>query len=64
MNIPDNYEQWKAHEREQEAALSSCLHCEYCGKPIQDDYCYEISGEILCEACLNDHFKRSVSEYE
>ena len=64
MNIPDNYSQWEAHDRSQEQALEESLHCEYCGKPIQDDYCYEINGEILCEVCLNDNFKRSVELYE
>ena len=33
--------------------------CAYCGEPIQDDYCYEINGEVICEDCLNDNFRVS-----
>ena len=62
MNIPDNYDRWAAHEAEQEAWLSERLVCEYCGRPIQEDYFYEINGDILCEKCLNRNFRKDVTE--
>lgn len=62
MNIPDNYDRWAAHEAKQEAWLSERLVCEYCGRPIQEDYFYEINGDILCEKCLNRNFRKDVTE--
>lgn len=56
----DNYDLWEAHDHEQEQALADSLHCEYCGKPIQDDYYWDINCVVLCEACLNDNFRKSV----
>jgi formylmethanofuran dehydrogenase subunit E len=59
----DNYDLWERHNNRQEQDLAQSIHCEYCGKPIQDDYCYEINGDILCEKCLNDNFRRSTDNY-
>ena len=61
MNIPDNYSQWEQHEAAQEKALAERIHCDYCGNPIQDDHHYEINGDILCEKCLNDHFRKDAT---
>ena len=61
MNLPDNYSQWERHEAEQEKALADCYHCDYCGNPIQDEHYYEINGDILCEKCLNYHFRKDAT---
>ena len=37
--------------------------CEKCGKPIDDDFFYEIDGEILCEKCMHDEYARSTEDY-
>lgn len=29
--------------------------CEYCGKHIADDICYEIDGNIVCDDCILDY---------
>lgn len=58
MNVPDVYDLWEAHEAEQEKALAERLVCDYCRHPIQDDHHYEINGDILCEGCMNDHFRK------
>lgn len=54
MNIPDNYSQWEAHERKQERELEKLPRCEdpKCKKRIQDEHCFVIDGEILCEDCM------------
>ena len=62
MGIPDNYDQWAAHEAEQDKWLSERLVCEYCGQPIQEDYFYEINSEILCQKCLDRNFRKDVTE--
>ena len=38
--------------------LARLPQCEYCGEHIQDEYFYEINGEWICKACLDDQFKR------
>lgn len=62
MNIPDNYDLWEAHQAKQDKWLSERLVCEYCGQPIQEDFYYEINSEIICEECLNRHFRKEVLE--
>ena len=37
--------------------------CEKCGKPISDDYYFEIEGEILCEDCMIAKFRKSTEDY-
>lgn len=60
MNIPDNYDQWEAHEREQAQRLAKLPVCDICDDPIQDDFYYEISGENICEHCLDQFFRKEV----
>ena len=42
------------HEREQEAWLRSRPVCAWCGEPIQEEMCYDIAGELVCENCIDD----------
>lgn len=37
--------------------------CEKCGKPINDDFFYEIDNEILCEKCMHDEYSRSTEDW-
>lgn len=48
------------HDAEQQEWLESRPKCSYCEEPIQDDYCYEIDGEYVCEECLNDNHRKLV----
>ena len=57
MNIPDNYGRWELHDEEQEAWLNKRPLCSYCEEPIQEDYCYEIGGKLLCKDCMNDSYQ-------
>ena len=57
----DNYALWEAHDREQEEALEKLPVCDCCGERIQDEYYYDIDGEILCEECLKDRYRREVA---
>lgn len=54
-NMPDNYDLWEQHEREQEKALEELPVCAECGEPIQTEFCYEINGEYICEDCIEGH---------
>lgn len=56
--IPDNYDRWVEHDREQEEALEKLPLCSVCEERIQDEYCYEINGEIICEHCMVEYFRK------
>lgn len=58
MRIPDNYDKWEQHEARQQAELVRLPKCDCCCEPIQDDFCYQIDGEIFCEECLNEQFRK------
>lgn len=38
-----------------ERKLEELPICSECGEHIQDDMCYEINGEYLCENCVDMH---------
>ena len=52
----DNY------ERAQAKAFEKLPRCSECGKPIQDDFCYCINGELICEECLSE-YRRSTEDF-
>ncbi len=56
MYCPDNYDAFVAHEarqeREHQEWLKKLPECEKCGKPIQDDECYEIGDMLFCIGCI------------
>lgn len=37
--------------------------CAFCGEHIQDDFLYEIDGDLVCEECLNEHYRKSTDCY-
>jgi formylmethanofuran dehydrogenase subunit E len=63
MNCLDNYDQWLAHEAKQEKLLELLPFCDYCGEVIQDDFCWKINDEIICEKCLNEHFRKRTEDF-
>lgn len=63
MNVPDNYDQWLAHEAKQEKLLERLPNCEYCGVLIQDDFYWEINDEVICEQCLNSYFRKRTEDF-
>ena len=51
------------YEADQEEQLDKLPKCDICGEPIQDDYLYDIYGDIFCEECLNDKFRKNTEDY-
>ncbi len=51
----DNYDLWEGREDRMESLLSKCPECSECGERIQDEQCYRIGNEFICEACMDDH---------
>lgn len=47
------------YERAQARALEKLPRCSECDEPIQDDFCYEINGELICEECLQQYRRRT-----
>ena len=59
----DNYNLWENHETEQEQALEAYPRCDCCGEPITDEHFYNIDGTFLCEACLNEEYRKRTEDY-
>ena len=59
MYVPDNYDAFVAHEarkeREHQERLKKLPECGGCGKPIEDDECYEIGDVLFCEKCIEQN---------
>lgn len=62
MSYPDNYSQWRERERQEEAWLRKRPVCSYCEEPIQEDFCYEINGDIICSVCLDREFRKDTED--
>lgn len=52
--IPDYYDNWSEYNRQQEEALKRLPQCDICGEHIQDEHCYKLDDEIICEACMGE----------
>lgn len=52
MYVPDNYDMWAKHDAEQEAALQRLPKCSECEHPIQEETCFEVNGEYICNRCI------------
>ena len=59
MPIPDNYDQWEAHDREQAIKLAQLPTCERCGNPIQQEWAVCIDGCWYCDDCI-EFYQREV----
>lgn len=44
-------------DRQQSKWLASLPVCGNCGKPIQDEHYYLISGENICPDCMDNDFR-------
>ena len=59
----DNYDRWVEHDAEQSAWETKLPICDSCGERIQDDYLYDIDGELYCEECIIEHFRKPTEKY-
>ena len=59
----DPYKDFDRWDAEQERQLAKLPKCDDCGEPIQDEHYFHIHGEILCEDCMNDRYRRDVDSY-
>lgn len=61
--VPDNYDLWERHEEEREAEAVLLPECSVCGEKIQDEFCYEINDELICELCMNGEFRKLTTDF-
>ena len=50
------------YDRQQAEELAKLPICDCCGEPIQDEYCYEINGDLICEDRLDMYFRTAVDD--
>ncbi len=48
---------------EQEAAYEKLPICSECGHHIQDEYCFEVNDELICNSCMRDNHRKCVDDY-
>jgi len=48
---------------EQEEELKKLPVCDYCNEPIQEEYYFDIEGDIICETCSDRFFRKDVADY-
>ena len=51
-----------AWEADQERELERLPVCSECGERILDDFLYEIYGELICEECLRENYRKMTSD--
>lgn len=49
--MPDNYDMWESHDRDQEKKLSMMPVCNCCHKPIQQTKAIYYNSQWCCESC-------------
>lgn len=38
--------------------------CDYCDTEITEGHYYEINGDVICEVCLNECFRKELDDDE
>ena len=51
---------YAAYEAELERLENEVPVCSYCGRPVAEDYYYEINDEVICAECMERDFRREV----
>ena len=58
----DDFAQQDIEQERMRARLPVCDNPK-CKKRIDDDFYFEIDGEILCEDCMNLRYRKSTEDY-
>ena len=59
----DPHADFAAHEAYCEAQLEKLPLCDCCGERIQEDFYIDFDGYLVCEECLDKHYKKSTDNY-
>lgn len=53
-------DRYDAYQAAQEEKLPVC---DYCHKKIEEDTLYDFGNELICEGCLDRHFRKHTEDY-
>lgn len=56
----DPFADFDRYDAEQQKQLDRLPKCDICDHPIQDDHYYQINGDNVCPACLDNEFRKDV----
>jgi formylmethanofuran dehydrogenase subunit E len=51
------------YDAEREEKLEKLPRCSECDEPIQDEFCYEINGELICEECMSAYHRKPTEQF-
>lgn len=51
------------YDAQQQREVERCPKCDYCDEHITVETYYDLDGDIVCEDCLDRHFKKRVEDY-
>lgn len=54
---------FRRHNAEQQKMLDRLPRCSECDEPIQDEFCYEINGELICDKCMYENHRKYVIDF-
>jgi formylmethanofuran dehydrogenase subunit E len=54
---------YDAFDREQTDWVEARPVCAICGEHIQDEYLFNIDGDLICEECLIYHYRKSTDDF-
>ena len=63
MRTDDPERDYDRYDAECEDRLDRLPRCIDCGEPIQDEYLYDLNGDIFCEECLKNNFRKNTEDY-
>lgn len=50
------------YDAEQQAKLDKLPRCSECNEPIQDEFCFEVNDELICDECMHNNHRKFVEE--
>lgn len=58
VRTDDSVADAEAYMKELEDALALLPECSECGEHIQDEHCFVINDEPICERCMNENYRK------
>lgn len=46
-----------------EEELKKLPRCSECDHPIQNEYCFEFNGELICDECMHSNHRKQVEDF-
>ena len=62
-NLPEPHHFWDAHCAEQERQLKRLPICSWCERRIDDDYCFEINGDLIHQSCFEKQYLKLTENF-